>query len=155
MPTPAFDDHLNALAAQVAAQGAAAAMPGVAARAWQIPAHYPPATDVRDPAGFITACSRADLNNNCRIAYDQSTNPNDSTGRQGVVGAYKTAIDYQAIYERALHARHATSVRCRVWSAARRAGHSDLRFGVIGCVNGAILDALGAAPAVPNTQPPE
>lgn len=125
-------------------------MPGVVASVWQIPPGFPSGTDVQDPTGFITACDRTDLNSACVDEYAAGTTPN--SGRMGVVGALKTAIDYQAAYERALHARHASAVRCRVWASARRAGHSDMTYGVFGCVHRGLEAVIGAARSVPNTQ---
>lgn len=156
MPTPAFVAHINDVCAQAAAQGRAAGMPGVARRPWQVPSAYPVGTDVQDPAGFVTACDRSALNALCVAEYLAGYEPdrggNPAAGRLGVVGAYKTAIDYQAAFERALHARHAPPVRLRAWAAARRAGHGDTTYGVFGCVARAVDDGIGAARSVPNSQ---
>ena len=129
----------------------AASLPGAADRPWQVPATYPSgAFDVRDPAGFMQACDRSSTNYECESEYNLAAAAN--SGRLGVVGAIKTAVDYWAAWERALHARHATPTRCRVWAAARRFGHGDAVFGVFGCVDRMLDDAVGAARSAPNAQ---
>lgn len=156
MPTPAFVAHIVDLCRQAGDQGAAGGAPGVFRRPWQIPSAFPVGTDVQDPDGFKAACDRSGLNNLCVAEYDAGlvADPggNPDAGRLGVVGALKTAIDYQAAFERALQARHASAVRLRAWAAARRAGHSDGTFGVFGCVSRSVDDAIGAARSVPNAQ---
>ena len=151
-PFAPFIAHITALAQQAALQGIATAMPGVGKRPWQIPPTYPVGVDVQLPAGFIFACNRDILNASCVAEYEAGATPNG--GRLGVVGAYKIAIDYQAAFERALHARYASAVRCRIWASARRAGHADLTYGIFGCLLRGIADMVSAAQAIPNEQPP-
>lgn len=146
----AFRVHMAALAAQAGLQGSAAAMPGVVRRPWQLPATYPIPIDVQNPAGVKLACDRTDLNAACLLEYQQGLDPNE--GRIGAVGALKTAIDYQAAYERALHARHASPVRLRVWAGGRRSGHQDTTYGIFGVIVRALDASISAAHSVPNTQ---
>lgn len=141
MPTTAFNDHIAALAAQGAQQGAAAAAPGVVRRPWQLPPTYPSGTDVQVPAGIAYACDREDLNAQCIVAYETG-------GRVGLIVPYKLAIDYQAAYERALHARHAGAVRCRAWAGARRAGHGDPTLGIFGAIQRDLTARVATASAV-------
>lgn len=150
MPTPDFIAHVTALASQAGFQGAAASIPGVIKRKWNIPPAFPAGVDVRDPDGFVVGCDRAELNSACVAEYQAAEEPN--SGRIGAVGAYKTAIDYQAAYERALHARHASGLRLRVWASARRTGHSDLTYGVFGCAVRSIEASIAASRSVPNSQ---
>lgn len=149
MPTPGFETHLQDLANQGTAIGQAGSSPGVSPREWQIPSTMPEGIDPQDPNGFKEACDRTELNDLCMTAYATGGMPNG--GRFGQVMAYKTAIDYQAAYERALHARHASGLRCRVWAAARRAGHADLTYGVFGALTRHLQALQDAATAVPNS----
>ena len=141
MPTPAFEQHVQDLTDQAAAIGTAAAAPGVARRVWQVPSAYTGGTDVQDPVGFVAACDRSGLNADCVDVYQAG-------GRLGLVAAYKAAIDYQAAWERALHARHASGVRCRVWAGLRRGGHGDPLYGVFGAVKKQIEAFVTSATAV-------
>ena len=147
--TGAFLQHMAALTEAARLQGSAFALPGVVKRPWQIPANYPPGVDVQNPAAFITACDRSDLNYLCINEYETGAEAN--AGRRGVVMAAKTAIDYQAAYERALHARHASALRCRVWAGGRRAGQGDTTYGVFGCVMRYLDSTVSAARSVANT----
>lgn len=149
MPTPDFETHLNDLAAQGTAMGQAGSSPGVSPRLWQIPSIFPGGVDPQDPEGFRQGCDRSELNDLCIEAYATGATPNG--GRFGQVMVAKTAIDHQAAYERALHARHASPLRCRVWAAARRAGHSDLTYGVFGALYRHLQALQDAATAVPNS----
>lgn len=148
MPTATFTAHLAGLAAQAQAQGAAAAAPGVTYRRWNLPTAFPLSTDVQSPAGIIAACARDDLNALVIDAYQTGFEPN--AGRLGAVMAGKIAIDHMGAYERALHARHASAVRCRAWASARRAGHADLTYGAFGCVGRYVADTYGAGTATQN-----
>jgi len=150
LPAP-FVAHILGIMLQESAQGSAAAMPGVVPRTWQVPLTFPIGTDIQDPAGFITACDRTELNYDCIEEYHAGTVING--GRIGVVGALKTAMDYQACYERALHARHASPVRLRAWSSARRTGHGDSTFGVYAQMMASLNASISAARSVPNMQP--
>lgn len=149
MPSAAFYQHLDDLAAQALAQGAAACVPGVLARAWNLPSAYPAGADLQDPGALASACDRHELNSRCVAAY--ATGAQANAGRIGEVMAFKLAIDYQAAYERALHARHASATRCRAWAAARRTGHGDGTYGVFGVVRRMIDATLAAATERPNT----
>lgn len=149
MPTYQFNTHIETLANQVRLQGDAASVPGVLRRAWNIPAFYPVGIDVQHPFGFGAACSRSELNAMVIASYETGVETN--AGRLGIVGAGKKAIDYQAGYERALHARHASAMRRRVWAMARRTGHSDLRFGVYAAVRTELDAMVSAASATDNS----
>jgi hypothetical protein len=152
MPTPTFNQYLNDLATQAYQHGAAAAVPGVVRRPWQLPSAFPISTDVQDPAALIAACNRDDLNALAITGYQTGNTPNSYTGRIGVVMAIFAAIDHMGAYERALHARHASPVRLRAWAAARRAGHADMTYGVYGCVQRYCASLLEEARSTPNTQ---
>lgn len=146
----AYLSHLAAVAAQAATQGYAANLPGLVGRAWNIPPGYPSGTDLQNPAGFKTACDRTALNLACVEAYNAGFD--SSTARTGVVMALKIAIDHQAAYERALHARHASPVRLRVWAGARRTGHGNTAAGVFANQR-AYLETLIAAATATNQNP--
>lgn len=150
MSTSSLSDHITDLAAQAFLQGAAAAIPGVVPRPWQLPSAYPSGTPPIDPAGFIVACDRTDLNEVAATAYATGGAPN--AGRIGTIVAAKMAMDHIACHERALHARHALPVRLRTWAAARRTGHGSLPYGVLGAFAAAVDDAAAAATAAPNAQ---
>lgn len=141
MPTSSFAAHMATLSTQAAQQGAAAAAPGVLRRPWQLPLAFPNGTDVQTPSGIMYACNRSTLNAECVEAYTLG-------GRVGLIVPYKLAIDYQGAYERALHARYASAVRCRVWAGARRAGHGDSELGVFGAIQRDLASRLAAATAV-------
>jgi hypothetical protein len=143
-----FDDHLAGLEDQAQSHGAAVAAPGVVVRYWNVPDTYPDDVDIQDPFGFLQACDRTDLNDDCTEAYETGGDPN--SGRMGQVMANKIAIDNMGAYERALHARHASAVRCRAWACARRAGHADDTYGVFGCLARFVQDFLDAAEAIDN-----
>ena len=57
---------------------------------------------------------------------------------------YSFRLDFQAAYERALHARHAGGVRLRTWAGARRTGHGNTAAGVF-AVQRTYLESLMAA----------
>jgi hypothetical protein len=152
MPAPSFAAYLLDLTTQAHQIGAAAAASGVAKRVWQIPSQYPASTDVQEPDGFIDACNRDDLNELAIAGYQRGHLPNDYVGRVGVVAAAKLAIDHMGAHERALHARHASPVRLRAWAAARRTGHSDVTYGVFGCIGRYAASMLEQANAVGNSQ---
>lgn len=139
---PAYTAHLAAVAAQALAQGTAANLPGLVGRPWNVPANHPLGTDVQNPIGFKTACDRTVLNQLALVAYGASYDSPD--GRAGNLMALKLAIDHQAAYERALHARHAGGVRLRTWAGARRTGHGNTAAGVF-AVQRTYLESLMAA----------
>lgn len=147
---PAYVNHLTAVAAQALAQGTAANLPGLVGRPWNIPAGYPLGTDVQNPAGFKAACDRTALNLLAAAAYGASYDSPD--GRAGNLMAVKLAIDHQAAYERALHARHAGGVRLRTWAGARRTGHGNTVAGVF-AVQRAYFESLMAAATAMNQNP--
>lgn len=149
MPVPAFYAYLDDLARIAESQGTAAAAPGLARRLWGVPSDYPSGVDISNPVGIANACDRTDLNEFVLAAYQTGGGAN--AGRFGSVMAGKMAIDYQAAYERALHARFAPAVRSRVWAGARRAGHGDRNLGVFGAVEKAINKITNAANTIPNT----
>lgn len=152
MPTVTFAQYLSGLASQAYQHGAAAAVPGIVKRPWQLPANFPISEDVQDPDALIAACNRDDLNALAIAGYQNGNTPNSYTGRLGVVMAAKIAIDHMGAHERALHARHASPVRLRAWAAARRAGHADMSYGVFGCVQRYCASLVEQATTVPNGQ---
>jgi hypothetical protein len=148
MSTDSFTARVIDLTNQAATQAAAASMPGVVPRPWQIPSSFPSSVPIYDPIGFIVACDRTDLNAIADVAYNTGSGPN--AGRIGTVAAAKMAIDHVAGQERALHARHASPVRLRSWAAVRRAGHASLPYGIFGAFAAVVNDAASAATAVDN-----
>lgn len=145
LPLP-YVAHLTAVAEQSAAQGFAANLPGLVGRPWNLPAGYPVGVDVQSPGGFVTACDRTTLNADCVAAYNAGFD--SQLGRTGIVMALKTAIDHQAAYERALHARHAGAVRLRVWAGARRTGHGNTAAGVFANQRAGLENMIAAAAAI-------
>jgi len=149
MPTDAFYVHLDAVIEQARLQGAAACVPGAVKRPWNIPAAAPlDGTDIESASFAKRACDRNDLNSKAISAYESGKDPN--SGRLGQVMAYKKAIDYQAAYERAFIARHASAVRRRVWAMARRTGHGSKTYGVFGAVRNELDAFIGEAQSVDN-----
>lgn len=149
-PIYSFYQHLDALIEQDRLQGAAACLPGVARRPWNMPPLAPTnSLDIDDPAFWVAACDRSSLNSGAVAAYETGREPN--AGRTGTVMAYKKAIDYQACYERALRARHASPVQLRVWAMARRTGHGSPTYGVFGVVKNEIDVLLDEATATDNS----
>ena len=71
--------------------------------------------------GIADAFDRDEINQQYASMLADGTNP----GSVGSCSALKTQVDWLAMLERGLRARHATSVRCAVHSAARRGGHSS------------------------------
>lgn len=150
MPLPAdFNAHIVDLQTQALSLAGAAGVPGVLPRRWQVPTAYPLGTPPQDPAGFKEACDRTALNALAVAAYQTGGDAN--AGRAGQIVGLKAAIDHQAAYERALHARHAGGVRLRAWAAARRSGHGDVNYGVFAAARLAAEGHLSAATAAPNT----
>lgn len=150
MPVYEFYKHIDGLVGQARLQGAAASVPGVIHRPWNIPETHPTdGLDISDPAFFAIACDRSALNAAAIASYENGARAN--AGRMGIVMAAKKAIDYQAAYERALQARHASAVRRRVWAMARRTGHGSSTYGVFGIIRSELDDLRDVSTEVNNT----
>ncbi len=147
MPSASFNNHIAALAVQAGGMGQAAAAPGLVPRPWQIPPAAPGSgTEVQDPAFWAAALARADLNAGYVAEFATAVPV------RGRAMAYKAAADYMGAYERAVQARYASAVRCRVWAGARRAGHSDLSSGVLAAVVNQLGVWAGTAPAAAESE---
>jgi len=151
MPTTTFNNQMDKLRLDAFVHGKASAAPGVTRRNWQIPYYYPQtiSADIQDPTVLSVACDRTELNNYALSAYSVGDQPN--AGRSGQIMAAKLAIDYQGAYERALHARHASGVRCRVWAGTRRAAHGHDTYGAIGAVQTYLNTLASSCTSVPNS----
>ena len=151
MPTTNFNSQMDQRRLDAFKHGIASSAPGVYRRTWQIPVSYPVslAADIQDPSVLTLACDRTELNNYALDAYKVGDQPN--AGRSGQIMAAKLAIDYQGAYERALHARHASGVRCRVWAGTRRAAHGHDTYGAIGAVQTYLNTLASSCTSVPNS----
>jgi len=143
MPTPQFYTFIQDLQKIAAAQGVAAAAPGVARPKWAVPSTFTLGLDVQSPLAWRAACDRTSLNNYCLQQYRTGATPN--AGRIGNVMAAKQALDRMATFERAAHARYASSIRCRTWAGARRSGHGDAYYGVHSSVKNSVDALLNAS----------
>lgn len=145
MPAPALSpeilDQLTRLMDDARAAATAAGRPGVDGRTWQVPAGT--AGDPQDPATFRTALPRYELNQRYVDALVSGAMPQG--GRVGDLIVQKSAVDYLGCMERALHAAHASRLRCFAWSAARHAGHADKTYGVFAAVREDLQAVLAAA----------
>jgi len=66
------------------------------------------------------AFDRTNLNN----LYEKTLRSQEEAGTTGDTTSLKNQIDYIAMEERAMNLRHASPVRCLVYSQMRRYGHS-------------------------------
>lgn len=135
--------QLDRLIAQAEACAEASGLPGLASRTWLLPEGVPSGVDIQDPNAFKVAVERYQLNQLYREALESGSVQNGGTLAELV--AFKSAIDYLAAFERALHARFASRVRCAAWAAARRAGHGDAAYGVFAAIAKDVVGTLASA----------
>jgi hypothetical protein len=139
LPTE-FTAQAARLRERAAADALAAQMPGVYRRGWVLPVGAP--ND--DPAVPATlAVARAVLNDAYKTTLTTGA-ADDGYGRLGPLAAYKSAIDYLAALERALHAEYANRNRAARWAAARRAAHGDATYGAVAAAERDLRTALAA-----------
>jgi hypothetical protein len=143
-----FTKHVNDWSDLAFTNLLADSLPGLYRRRWAAKTFFPIGIDIQDPTGFVTMYTREELNQKCIDAY--TTGPEANRGRAGEVMALKSAIDYLAAAERAMHASHASPARLRTWAMARRDGHADKVYGAFAQVRKYMDDTLAAASAYAN-----
>ena len=114
-----FRDQVAAL--QAAALAFANSVTAEEQRSWMTLSLNGWAGDPLDVGGISSAFDRDAINQQ----YAEMLNDPADSGSLGSCLALKLQVDWLAMLERAFRARHATSVRCAVHSAARRKGHSS------------------------------
>ena len=115
----AFLAHLETLK-DVALANADASC-GVGQRTWYVPPLNEWSGDPLDLINMKSAFDRTAIN----TLYVQVVSNTDQDGRIGEAMLLKLQLDYIAALERSYRTRHASSVRCRIHAAARRAGHAS------------------------------
>lgn len=116
-----FDQRLQELQQWAAAQSDAIARRSTDGEQWMLPEHEGDVLDPLDIEGMGDFFLRDDIN----TGYTETLSDEESTLADGM--AWTLQGDYLAVMERAYRLRQAGRIRRQIWSAARYAGHGNLK----------------------------